>query len=109
MTTTGADLHEQQEEQVERVELAVARLLRLGTAIATLLMASGLAILLLRLPTSYGPTLITAGLIALVSTPLLRVAAALTIYLKVGDLTYAVISLTVLAVVFAGILLGQAH
>lgn len=98
-----------QEEQLVRVELAVSKLLRVGTAAATLLMAAGLAVMLLQLPFTIGPTLITAGLIALVCTPLLRVAAALVIYLRVGDLTYTIISLTVLAVVFVGIVLGQAH
>lgn len=100
---------QEQEEQVVQVELAVSRLLRVGTALATLLMASGLAIMLLQLPVIFGPTLITVGLITLVCTPLLRVAAALLIYLRLGDLVYSVISLTVLAVVFTGIFLGQAH
>lgn len=97
-----------QAQQIERVELAVSRLLRLGTSVAAILMAAGL-LLLLAAPTAIGPELITAGLITLVCTPLLRVAAAFIIYLRLGDLTYAVISLGVLAIVFAGILLGQTH
>ncbi|MFZ5825670.1 MAG: DUF1634 domain-containing protein [Bacillota bacterium] len=109
METTRTFHHEEEDEQVERVELAVAKLLRLGTVVSTLLVAAGLAMLLLQLPTTLGSTLITTGLIALVCTPLLRVAAALLIYLRVGDRTYSIISLTVLAVVFAGVLLGQAH
>lgn len=98
-----------QAQQIERVELAVSRLLRLGTSVAAILMAAGLLLLLLAAPTAIGPELITAGLITLVCTPLLRVAAAFIIYLRLGDLTYAVISLGVLAIVFAGILLGQTH
>lgn len=107
--TRGQRAEAEQEEQVLRVELAVARLLRVGTAIATVLTATGLAILLLQLPLAIGPALVTAGLITLVCTPLLRVAAALLIYLKLGDLTYAIISLTVLVVVCLGIALGQVH
>lgn len=99
----------QLDEQVVQVEVAVAKLLRVGTAIAAVLIAAGLAILLFQLPYAIGPTLITAGLIALVCTPLLRVAAALLIYLKLGDFIYSIISLTVLAIVFVGILLGQVH
>lgn len=98
-----------QEEQLHRVELSVSRLLRLGTAAATALMGAGMAIMLLQLPSTLGPTLITVGLVTLVCTPLLRVAAALVLYLRMGDLTYTIISLTVLAIVFTGILLGQAH
>lgn len=109
MDTTRPYEQENPDEQVERVELAIAKLLRFGTVTATLLMASGLAVLLLQVPTALGPTLITTGLIVLVCTPLLRVAAALLIYLRVGDRTYSLISLTVLAIVFAGILLGQTH
>jgi len=98
-----------QAKQVERVEVAVSRLLRLGTLVAAILIAAGLLLLLLAAPTAIGPELITAGLITLVCTPLLRVAAAMVIYVRVGDLTYGIISFAVLAVVFAGILLGQTH
>lgn len=96
-------------ESVERVELAISRLLRVGTAVATLLMGIGLALILTGSPTIIGPELITAGLITLVCTPLLRVAAALLIYLRIGDLTYVVISSLVLVIVFIGIFLGQTH
>jgi uncharacterized membrane protein len=110
MDATRAHLSDaEQEQQVLQVELAVAKLLRVGTAISTALTGLGLAILLLHLPLSIGPALITAGLITLVCTPLLRVAAALLIYLKLGDRTYAIISLIVLCVVSLGIMLGQVH
>ena len=93
---------------VEQVELTIARLLRIGTGLASLLLAAGLAVLLLGLPISIGPDLITAGLVVLVCTPLLRVASAFLIYLRLGDRVYAAISLLVLILVFAGILLGLA-
>lgn len=109
MDQMQSEKHVELDEQVLQVEVAVAKLLRVGTAIASLLIAAGLAILLFQLPYTLGPTLITAGLIALVCTPLLRVAAALLIYLKLGDFTYSIISLTVLAIVSIGILLGEIH
>lgn len=95
--------------QKEHVELAVAKLLRIGTGLATLLMAVGLALILLQAAPTVGSTLVTAGLIALVCTPLMRVAAAFWIYLQEGDRTYAFISLTVLLIVLAGIVMGRAH
>ncbi len=98
-----------QDEQVLMVEIVVAKLLRIGTAIAAVQIAAGLALLLLGIAEPLGTTILTTGLITLVCTPLMRVTAALWIYLKLGDRTYAVISLFVLAVVFAGMLLGQTH
>lgn len=94
-------------QDVERVELAVARLLRLGTAVAATLIASGLVVVLFQLPLAIGPQLVTAGIIALVCTPLLRVAAAMVIYLRLGDVVYGLISLAVLLFVFAGMLIGE--
>ncbi len=96
-------------QDVERVETAVARLLRLGTAVAATLIASGLAVILFHLPVGFGPQLVTAGIIALVCTPLLRVAAAMVIYLRLGDVVYGLISLAVLLFVFAGMLLGDSQ
>lgn len=95
--------------EVEQVELAVARLLRLGTAASAVLIATGLLLVLLASSTSLGPVLVTVGLIALVCTPLLRVTAAMVIYLKLGDLTYGLICLSVLLFVFIGFLLGETH
>ncbi|MFB5084557.1 DUF1634 domain-containing protein [Symbiobacterium thermophilum] len=94
---------------VERVELAVAHLLRIGTAVAAALISAGLAVTLLQPSVSIGPTLVTAGIIALICTPLLRVAAAMVIYLRLGDVVYGVICLAVLLFVLAGMLLGEGH
>jgi len=96
-------------QEVEQVELAVSRLLRLGTSVAAALIAAGLLLLLIGAPTTIGPTLVTVGLIALVCTPLLRVAAAMVIYLKLGDVTYGLICLSVLLFVFIGFLIGEIH
>lgn len=109
METMHPREHATPDEQVEQVELAVAKLLRVGTVVSAVLIGSGLGALLFQLPITLGPALITVGLVALVCTPLLRVAAALLIYLRLGDKIYSIISLTVLAIVFAGILLGQTH
>lgn len=92
---------------VERVELAVAHLLRIGTAVSAALIAAGLAITLLPVPWAVGPALVTAGIVALICTPLLRVAAAMVVYLRLGDVVYSVICLAVLLFVVAGMLLGE--
>jgi len=94
---------------VERVELAVAHLLRFGTAVSAALIAAGLAMILLQVPVDIGRQLITAGIIALICTPLLRVAAAMVIYLRLGDVVYGLICTAVLLFVFAGMLLGEGH
>ncbi|MBP2019629.1 putative membrane protein [Symbiobacterium terraclitae] len=95
--------------EVEQVELAVSRLLRLGTGASAALIAAGLLLLLFATSAGIGPALVTAGLITLVCTPLLRVTAAMVIYLKLGDRTYALICLSVLLFVFIGFLLGETH
>jgi len=104
-TTRGRRL----DEQVEQVELAVSKLLRLGTFLAAAQIGAGLVLLLVGVSEVLGTTILTTGLITLVCTPLMRVTAALWIYLKLGDRVYAVISFIVLMVVFAGMLLGQTH
>lgn len=53
--------------------------------------------------------MITSGLVVLVMTPILRVAAALWLYVRVRDYVFAAISLSVLVVLALGVWLGRAH
>lgn len=94
-------------EKVETVEIAVAQLLRIGVVIASVLITLGLGGMLVGISPSSATRLITIGLIVLVLTPIMRVVAAVVVYLREGDYVYAFISLFVLLMLATGLLIGK--
>lgn len=104
VVTQGA---EQEKAEVVAIELVLARLLRVGSVLAAALLAAGIVSMVLGL-TALAPKLISAGLIVLMGTPVLRVIAAGIIFLKERDWYFALFSLVVLCAVAAGIYLGGA-
>lgn len=94
-------------EKVETVEIAVARLLRIGVVIASVLITLGLGSILVGISPSSATRLTTIGLIVLVLTPVMRVVAALVVYLRERDYVYALISLFVLLMLTMGLLIGK--
>jgi uncharacterized membrane protein len=92
--------------QNEAIELVLARLLRLGSLVAASLLALGLALMLLG-QTGLAPRLITAGLLVLLGTPILRVLTAALIFVREGDWYFAFFCLVVLCSLAAGIYLGN--
>ncbi|GFO60124.1 hypothetical protein GMST_24490 [Geomonas silvestris] len=91
----------------EAIELVLARLLRLGSLVAAALLAVGLTAMVVGL-TGIAPRLITAGLLVLLGTPVLRVAAAALIFVRERDWYFAFFCAVVLAALATGILLGRA-
>jgi uncharacterized membrane protein len=89
------------------VELALARLLRIGAMAAAVLM--GLGVLLTLLGLAAGTTVITIGLIVLVSTPVMRVVVAGLVFLKEKDMLFALFCGIVLLSLVGGMLIGQVH
>lgn len=94
------------EEKVEAIELVLARLLRVGSLIAALLLGMGIAAMALG-QTVLAPKLITAGLLVLLGTPVLRVVVAGMIFFKQKDWHFATFSLVVLCAMAAGIYFGS--
>ncbi|QWV92435.1 DUF1634 domain-containing protein [Geomonas oryzisoli] len=95
------------EEKAEHpIELVLARLLRLGSLVAAALLAVGIALMVLG-HTGLAPKLITAGLLVLLGTPVLRVVAAAVIFVKERDWHFALFSFVVLCAVAAGIYFGK--
>lgn len=92
--------------EVEAIELILARLLRLGSLISAALLGSGIVGMCLGM-TGFAPKLITAGLLALLGTPVMRVAVAAVIFVKQKDWRFAFFSLVVLCAIAAGIYLGR--
>ncbi|QWV96474.1 DUF1634 domain-containing protein [Geomonas nitrogeniifigens] len=95
-----------EEKAVHPIELVLARLLRLGSLAAAALLAVGIAVMVLG-QTELAPKLITAGLLVLLGTPVLRVVAAAIIFVKERDWHFALFSLVVLCAVAAGIYFGK--
>jgi len=93
----------------EPIELVLARLLRVGSFIAAVLLATGIGIMLL-LGHGRGATrLITAGLVVLMATPIMRVLTAGAIFVRERDWRFALFCLVVLCALAAGIVLGHGH
>jgi uncharacterized membrane protein len=97
---------EQKKVEVREIELILARLLRIGSLIAAGLLAVGIAAMLLG-QTGIAPKLITAGLLVLLGTPVLRVVVAAIIFVKQKEWHFAFFSLVVLCALAAGIYFGR--
>jgi uncharacterized membrane protein len=90
----------------EAIELVLARLLRIGSLIAAALLAVGIAAMVLG-QTEFAPRLITAGLLVLLCTPVLRVLVAGIIFVRERDWHFAFFSLVVLCALGAGVYFGS--
>lgn len=87
------------------IELILALFLRGGSMVAALLLALGLVDMVLW-QAQIAPKLITAGILVLMSTPVMRVVVAGVIFIKERDWRFALFSLVVLIAVIAGAVLG---
>lgn len=92
----------------EPIELSLARLLRIGSLIAAVLIAAGIGVMLLG-NEAVATRLVTAGLLALLATPIMRVITAGLIFVREKDWRFACFCLVVICTLAAGILLGQTH
>jgi len=102
------DTHHEAPTKHEAIEMVLARLLRLGSIIAAFLLAVGIGAMLLG-HTVVAPRIITAGLLALLATPIMRVLVAGLIFARDKDWRFAFFCLVVLCALVAGILLGHEH
>ena len=88
------------------IELVLARLLRIGSLIAATMLAAGILAMVLG-QTEFAPKLITAGLLVLLCTPIMRVLVAGVIFVKEKDWHFAFFSLVVLCALAAGVFFGR--
>jgi uncharacterized membrane protein len=102
-----AQTPEKKNGESEEIELVLARLLRIGSVIAAALLAAGLAAMAAGF-TDFAPRLITAGLLVLLATPVMRVVAAALIFVREKEWHFALFSAVVLCAIAAGIYLGGA-
>ena len=91
--------------KVLTIEHILAKVLRLGSIVAGVLLAAGLG----AMPLTGAPfprRLITAGLITLLLTPVLRVLVAAVVFIRERDWLFALFCLVVLCSLVAGVTLG---
>jgi uncharacterized membrane protein len=112
-------------DDADGLELAIARLLTIGTYVAVALLAVGVALLLAagRSPLEGGPALdasrligdiaaarpegfLWLGLVAVIATPASRVAAALVGYAARGERAMVAVAAGILGIIILSILLG---
>lgn len=91
------------------IEDRIAIILKLGLILSSSLIGIGLASLLTGFESAWGQWLVTAGLVVLVATPILRVVMALFGYLMERDFTFVMISLSVLLILVVGVWVGAPH
>lgn len=90
-------------EGLSRLEHELGRLLLAGVLISAAALAAGVGWLLIE-PASGGATrLLTAGLAVLTLTPMLRVVVSIVEYFRMGETTFAAITLLVLAELTVGV------
>jgi uncharacterized membrane protein len=91
-----------------RIESLLARLLNVGTRVASMVIAGGLALSWLnqRTPLPIATQLVTTGIALFILLPILRVILMFTFYLKDRDYQFAVAAAVVLLILFAGCAIG---
>jgi len=92
------------EDAIDRLERQVGRLLRAGVWLASACLAAGLALWMIA-GGSAATTLLTAGLLVLMFTPLARVVASFVAYVKLRDWFFAGMTVLVFVVLVAAWLL----
>lgn len=103
------ETHHEAPTKHEAIEMVLARLLRIGSLIAAALLSVGICAMLLGGYAVVAPRLITAGLLALLATPIMRVAVAGVIFVREKDWRFAFFCMVVLCALVAGVLLGHGH
>jgi Protein of unknown function (DUF1634) len=91
-----------------RTELLLARLLSVGTCVASAVIGMGLALSWFseRAALPIAPQLVTAGIGLFILLPILRVLVMFTIYLKDRDYQFAVASAVVFSIIFLSGVIG---
>ena len=92
--------------KVLAIERILAKVLRLGSIVAGVLLAAGIGGMLLTGGGAFAQRLITAGLITLLLTPVLRVLVAAVVFCRERDWLFALFCLVVLCSLAAGVKLG---
>ena len=88
---------------VSRMERLVGRVLRAGLVASVVVLAAGLLLALSGTAPAAADRILRAGLMILMATPVARVAASAIEYAAERDWTFLIVTLSVLAVLFASL------
>jgi uncharacterized membrane protein len=88
---------------VDRIERQLGRVLGVGVRLSTVSLTAGMVVALLGLNSRVAGSLLAAGILLLVGTPVARVAASSIAYAKRRDWTFVVLTLIVLGELVASI------
>jgi uncharacterized membrane protein len=94
------------DEEAERVEQAVGRVLRWGSAASTSILAVGLLLCLVVPAFAPARTITRVGLFVLLLTPVSRVVASVVEYARDRDWLFALLTFLVFAIVVGSLLIG---
>lgn len=94
------------DQELDRLEHVVGRVLRAGSIASTAILAVGLALALLFPPSSHAQTVIRVGLFVLLLTPVARVVASVFEYTRDRDWLFAALTAIVLAIIVGSLLVG---
>jgi len=93
------------DERLDRLETTLGRLLRTGVMSAAACLAAGLIAWIAGGPTRLATTTLTAGLVILMMTPLMRVIVSLVAYARMRDWFFVTTTLLVFAMLLVAWLL----
>jgi len=105
-TPERLDAIAREDEEFERLEELLGRLLLAGVIVSSALLASGLAMWLVRGETALAVGTLRAGLVALMATPMLRVVASFLEYLHLRDWFFAAMTFGVVLVLIATVVIS---
>ncbi|MDR1305487.1 MAG: DUF1634 domain-containing protein [Verrucomicrobiales bacterium] len=91
-----------------KTELVISNVLRLGVWSSMALIASGSGWHFLSGDSASAARLVTAGLVLLIATPVLRVAASLALFAVERDKIYTLVTAAVLLLLALSFILGKA-
>jgi uncharacterized membrane protein len=92
------------EEALARLEVQVGRLLHAGVFVSAGCLAAGLLLTLMRIAAPAQHVLLTAGLVVLMATPILRVIVSMVEYARMRDWFFVVTTLIVLGVLAGSVI-----
>jgi len=81
---------------LDSLELAIGRVLRLGTGVSSVLLAAGLLLTLAHKADGFAPVVLTAAIVILLATPAARVAISVAEYVREQDWLFAALTSIVL-------------
>ena len=94
------------DESIERLEVQLGRLLQAGVLSSAACLAAGLALWLAGAPAGPANAILTAGLLILMATPVLRVIVSLIEYVQMRDWFFVVTTMLVFGVLLVTVTLA---